>query len=86
MHLIAQVVPELNGIVGALLGLIGSIIGWLLVRFEKRQTSLEKSVDRLAKSILLQMVGMGMLNSTVRTQAQDLLDEVTAKEKKEDDS
>lgn len=85
MHpVIAQMVPELNGLVGALLTIIGGVISWLMVRNEKRQTSLEKSVDRLAKTILLQMVGMGLLNSTVRNQAQELLDEVNQKKHNEE--
>lgn len=60
-------------------GLAGAMLLWFALDNSKRMKSQERSIDRLAKAILLQMVGMGMLNSTVRTQAQELLDEVNQK-------
>lgn len=60
-------------------GLAGAMLLWFTLDNSRRMKALERSIDRLAKSTLLQMVGMGLLNSTVRTQAQELLDEVNAK-------
>lgn len=60
-------------------GLAGAMLLWFALDNSKRMKALEKSIDRLAKSTLLQMVGMGLLNSTVRNQAQELLDEVNQK-------
>lgn len=64
-------------------GLAGAMLLWFALDNSKRMKALEKSIDRLAKSTLLQMVGMGLLNSTVRNQAQELLDEVNQKKTEE---
>lgn len=64
-------------------GLAGAMLLWFALDNSRRMKSQERSIDRLAKAILLQMVGMGMLNSTVRTQAQELLDEVNQKKQDE---
>lgn len=60
-------------------GLAGAMLLWFAVDSSKRMKAQERSTDRLAKAILLQMVGMGMLNSTVKSQAQELLDELNEK-------
>lgn len=80
--LIAQIAGEFAPVL-LQSGLAGAMLLWFALDNSRRMKSQEKSIDRLAKTILLQMVGMGMLNSTIRTQAQELLNEVN--EKKHDE-
>lgn len=64
-------------------GLAGIMLVWFMLRAEKRLKSTEASVDRMAKAALLQLVSVGQLDTTIKDQAHQLLEEIKGKEAQE---
>jgi hypothetical protein len=62
------------------LGVAGSMLYWLAARVENRMKAMEAAVDRMAKAALLQILSFEQKESTIRSQAKALMDEIESKQ------
>jgi hypothetical protein len=56
-------------------GVMGGVLVWFMLRFEKRQEAVEKAIDRFAKSVLLLIVDSSP-NMQVKDQASEILKDI----------
>lgn len=61
------------------LGVAGGMLIWFATRVESRMKAMEASVDRMAKAALLQILSFEQHGSTIKTQANAMLNEIENK-------
>ncbi len=66
-------------------GIPGVVLAWFMIRSEARFRGMEKAVNRMSRSVLLLVVSMDSSNHAVRAEANELLEEINAANRKDRD-
>lgn len=61
------------------LGVAGVMLGWFMYRVEHRMDRGERAIDRLSRSLLLDLVARADTTEAVKAQARQVLGEIPAK-------
>ena len=79
MTILAQVVASDWWAPISQLGVAGSMLFWLTNRVEVRMKAMEAAVDRMAKAALLQILSFEQQETTIKSQAKAMLNDIDSK-------
>jgi len=79
MHILAQIATSEWVAPITQFGVAGWMLYWFSKKVEDRMKAMEAAVDRMAKAALLQILSFEQHETTIKTQAEDMLREIEQK-------